>query len=1192
LQRSDVAFKISRRNAYRTKKHKRYVLDSGATITCINRLDLFESIECYRPGKKVQVANKQFLDVVCIGTIKLECYDRDHRPYTILLSNVHYSPDFQCNLLSVDELWKQHGISSHFSGESYLQTKDGVHLPIERDQKEFVVHAFYAGKSLSTELWHRRLCHIGKEAMQRVQCKIGMSGSFDYSQCDACLQGGTKRLPYGTSKRRSNPDAAFRRHAKRQRFTYFGERVACDLCDMEEQGIDGERYAILFFDSYTTYSAVYCLRDKTKETVMQAFQQFLSDHQDRLVRGVGTFWTDNGGEFQNSDMDAFCEEICTKRAWTVPYSSPQNPYAERAWGVALRKVRTCLAASGAPNSYWPYLIKHAVLVHNIIPDENCTTPYEIVHGEDYDYNKLHVPLCLCYYVVPDRDRASKLSPRALPARYLGPDPGRNGHIVEVPKMGRITSAYHVVFNEHRYYHPSLEKPHVYFEDESNASHESSSQRRRVYREERDTLQMDRVPANVEASPALLPVPLEDDLRPADDTRHGTVDGNVDGSRHGTWSDNHCGDSRCLYPNGHSGPHSYEDYHENGEPRGYFRRRPAARQIYDGCPLDEDCAFCIGHCGPCEDDQARPIFDDFAHQIVNDSVESSADMAGKVFRVPIDDVVPDDVVYASTSPDGLKPPSKYSEAIVGPLRERWKTSMQEEIFALVKNGTWELVSRNDDRLRGRKITKSRWVYDIKYNRDGTISRFKSRFVVCGYSQREGIDYDRAFSATLRATTFRTLLAVAAGKKLRLVQYDVSNAFTQAAMDDVDLFVEPPPGHEEWEYINGKRVSKVLLLKRALYGTKQASRLWQETLRKALEEIGFEQSSSDPCLYRWVRKDGQEIILGVYVDDIVLAYSHDEIHEEFKHKFCKRFAARYEGPLKWFLGMAIDQDEKTFAIQLDHQLNIDRMVEKFIPHNSVTRECPPKDIFDKLDRAKSNEDRAKVETFPYKSLIGSLLYVAVMSRPDIAFHTSVLAKFMSDPSPECCKAAVELLQYLGATSKRKMEFTGKIDVPSGLEKHASDITSNHGFVAYSDSSWGNAYPYPMFGYGVYLFGGLVSFASKQLKTVAFSSCEAEYAAASYCCKEIEFVRNVCADCGVILQGRLILAVDNTAAIDTAHNVGVTARTKHFERAIHYLRDLTQLKRILPCYVSTTNQRADGYTKSLDKSKFVQWVPCVIK
>ena len=75
--------------------------------------------------------------------------------------------------------------------------------------------------------------------------------------------------------------------------------------------------------------------------------------------------------------------------------------------------------------------------------------------------------------------------------------------------------------------------------------------------------------------------------------------------------------------------------------------------------------------------------------------------------------------------------------------------------------------------------------------------------------------------------------------------------------------------------------------------------------------------------------------------------------------------------------------------------------------------------------------------------------------------------------------------------------------------------------------------MFGFGIYLYGSLVSFSSKQLKTVAFSSCEAEYAAASYTCKEIEFVRNICSDMGVVLQGRLVLAVDNTAAIDIAHD-----------------------------------------------------------
>jgi hypothetical protein len=133
--------------------------------------------------------------------------------------------------------------------------------------------------------------------------------------------------------------------------------------------------------------------------------------------------------------------------------------------------------------------------------------------------------------------------------------------------------------------------------------------------------------------------------------------------------------------------------------------------------------------------------------------------------------------------------------------------------------------------------------------------------------------------------------------------------------------------------------------------------------------------------------------------------------------------------------------------------------------------------------------------------------------------------------------------------------------------------------------------MFGYSVYLFGGLVSFASKQLKTIAFSSCEAEYAAGSFACKEIEFVRQICHDMGVTLQGRLVLGIDNTACIDIANDVGVSGRTKHYDRAIHYLRDLTQLRRVLPSYVNTHQQRADGYTKVLDKSTFIKWISHIL-
>ena len=133
--------------------------------------------------------------------------------------------------------------------------------------------------------------------------------------------------------------------------------------------------------------------------------------------------------------------------------------------------------------------------------------------------------------------------------------------------------------------------------------------------------------------------------------------------------------------------------------------------------------------------------------------------------------------------------------------------------------------------------------------------------------------------------------------------------------------------------------------------------------------------------------------------------------------------------------------------------------------------------------------------------------------------------------------------------------------------------------------------MFGFGIYLYGSLISFSSKQLKTVAFSSCEAEYAAASYTCKEIEFIRNICSDMGVVLQGRLVLAVDNTAAIDIAYDVGVSGRTKHFDRAIHYLRDLTQMRRVVPIFVKTDLQRADGYTKALCKAAYLQWLSSVV-
>ena len=142
-------------------------------------------------------------------------------------------------------------------------------------------------------------------------------------------------------------------------------------------------------------------------------------------------------------------------------------------------------------------------------------------------------------------------------------------------------------------------------------------------------------------------------------------------------------------------------------------------------------------------------------------------------------------------------------------------------------------------------------------------------------------------------------------------------------------------------------------------------------------------------------------------------------------------------------------------------------------------------------------------------------------------------------------------------------------------------------YSDASWRSKLnDYSSYGYVIYLFGGVVSFASKFLKVVAMSSAEAEYAAASQTCREMTYIRNVCGDLGLVLRGRLCLAVDNTAAIAICENPGVTARNKHFSDAVHYVRHEYDHGRIRLVFVTTDKQRADGFTKPLESAAFHKW------
>ena len=957
---------------------------------------------------------------------------------------------------------------------------------------------------------HARFNHCGAHRLRKLfNVTTGLgdppthSRPHDPSTCPACLEGGHKRKPF--AKRRSHD------------YTYFGERLSSDLCGPFPKSVDGFTYALCFVDAYTNYCALYLLKSKSSLEVASAFKEFLSDHKEHLSHGKKVTWhTDNGGEFMSHDLDAFCNEFAVARSFSVPYAPPQNAQAERMWGILLRPTRTLLAGARIDDAFWSYAIKHACQCHNVMPSyaqPNMRSPWEALTNTKPDVSKFRVWGCLTWYLAPDHEHDSKVSPRAWPAVHLGFDPHRNGYLVYIPHKNRITTGYHVTFQEHRFLKvtpthvtglPRIPKP--------------VTRPQMLYKEPRDK----------RPAPPALPSP--------------------------------------TVPIGHSG---HSPHVPDPSPADPLRDRGS--DSGNESDRDDDRPTRVGTYGPPPPRATRNLNPEYTNVIIDDVTDRS-------YALKIDNALSDVPI-----------PKDYKEAVSSQLKDRWIASMVKEITDLIKHDTWELVSI-DDVPSNRKIVKSRFVYTIKYNRDGTIERFKSRFVACGYSQVKDIDYSATFSATLRHTSFRLLMAIAAGRKLTLDHFDVTNAFTQSNID-AEIYVEAPPGNFTAKDSKGR--PKVLKLKKALYGTKQASKLWQDTLvRHLTKNMGFKQLSYDPCLF--IKHDASHgiMIVGVYVDDVIVAHNSPELLSWFKREFTgpNGFNSKHLGKLSWFLGMAVDQ-HSDHAITVHQTKYIEKLLDKFMPsHSSSSRAhsmpCNP-ETFQRLTKSRSPEERERLSKLPYLELVGSLLYLSTMTRPDIAYHMSVLCSHMHDPSIDCYNAALDLLLYVGHTRHYHLRYSGSVAAPDGIG-HASEISSNSGFVAYSDSSWHkpDELGYNMFGYVVFLYGGPVAFAAKRLKIVAHSSAEAEYAASSYSCKEIAFVRNVCLELELGLRGPVCLAVDNQAAIRIAENRGVTGRTKHFSDAIHYIRHMIDHLVVRVRYVSTHHQLADGFTKPLAKPQFRAW------
>ncbi|CAI7845356.1 unnamed protein product [Closterium sp. NIES-54] len=356
-----------------------------------------------------------------------------------------------------------------------------------------------------------------------------------------------------------------------------------------------------------------------------------------------------------------------------------------------------------------------------------------------------------------------------------------------------------------------------------------------------------------------------------------------------------------------------------------------------------------------------------------------------------------LVTAVHGTDTPKEPATVQQALRGEHKEKWHEAMDKELKALQERNTWKVVPIGV--ARNKTILTGKWVFRVKTKANGTIDKFKARWVVRGFDQEHGRDFTKTFAPVSRHASLRILLAIAAMKKKKLRQIGVANAFLYAPVD-AEIFVELPHGsHGE--------PNQVCQLLKSLYGIKQAPRLWQQYLHDRLTRIGFRQLPHDQGMYR-LTKDNDYILLIVYVDDLLYIRSTDNVTTWFEGELQRDLTLTVSSTVTQYLGLNIQEEEG--AIYLNAAKYADTIAKRF----AIT----PTTISTPYRYTARNDKTESAPLKPagirnYQRKLGCLLFAAVTCRPDLSYSASQLATYLKRPEDKHMKELDRALHYLVST-----------------------------------------------------------------------------------------------------------------------------------------------------------------------------------
>uniref|UniRef100_A0AAV1VKE2 Polyprotein n=1 Tax=Peronospora matthiolae TaxID=2874970 RepID=A0AAV1VKE2_9STRA len=479
------------------------------------------------------------------------------------------------------------------------------------------------------------------------------------------------------------------------------------------------------------------------------------------------------------------------------------------------------------------------------------------------------------------------------------------------------------------------------------------------------------------------------------------------------------------------------------------------------------------------------------------------------------------------------PTTFKSAMESSDSGKWKEACDSEFDSLQRNDTWEIVPLP----KGRKAIGCQWVFRVKENQDGEVERFKARLVAKGFSQKFGVDYEETFAPVAKFTSIRVVLSMAAKYGLMLHQMDVKTAFLNGSLNE-DIYMDQTDG-----YLDATQPDYVCKLKRSLYGLKQLPRMWNQTIDGFMIKMGFKKCESDHCIY--IKRDDQDMILVVlYVDDLILASSNNELLKSTKMALSKRFEMTDLGELDYFLGMEIKNDRKTGMVTVQQTKFLKSVLTKFGMDNSKPVKTP-QDPGLKLTKNMCERECKHEDTMcnvPYRSAVGGIMYLMVATRPDLAAAVGSLSQFSSDPCPTHWQALKRVLRYLQATPNHGLEFT---------REEGSRI------CGYTDADW----------------AGDIE-----------SRRKAEYMALSEATKEAVWLKVLLGELGEMTSDEAIkMYEDNQGSIALAKNPEFHKRTKHIDIRYHFVREKVESGEVVLEYCPTQDMLADMMTKPIAAVQF---------